>query len=114
MPGVNRLFMDVDGTFYPCERVSEQSEIMKIGHVDKGVEVEKAQYLLNIGTLTEQECINCFAFNFCTACCSHCDGNKELSRDKKLEYCETTKKAVLQDLQMIALLDEFGYDFTEG
>jgi len=44
IPGAMRLFVAVDGTLYPCERVSEDSEIMKIGHVDTGFDLKKLNY----------------------------------------------------------------------
>lgn len=113
LPGVARLMMDVDGNFYPCERVSEASEIMKIGHVDQGIDAEKAKYLLNVGTITEQECINCFAFNFCKACCACADGNTELSRDKKLAYCDRIRYSTLEDMKLITMLKEYNYNFEE-
>ena len=31
IPGQRRLFIDVNGNFFPCERVSETSDAMKIG-----------------------------------------------------------------------------------
>lgn len=113
LPGVARLMMDVEGNFYPCERVSEKSEIMKIGHIDKGIDLEKAKYLLNVGTITKQECMNCFAFNFCKACCACCDGNTELSREKKLTYCNSIKSTALEEIEMITMLKEFNYNFEE-
>lgn len=113
LPGVARLMMDVDGNFYPCERVSEASEIMRIGHVDQGIDTEKAKYLLNVGAITEQECINCFAFNFCKACCACADGNTELSRDKKLAYCNRVRYSALEDMRMITMLKECNYNFEE-
>jgi uncharacterized protein len=59
IPGATRLFMNADGTFYPCERVSETSEIMKIGDVDTGFRLDKINYLLNIGKITENACTQC-------------------------------------------------------
>ncbi|GAA4291611.1 Cys-rich peptide radical SAM maturase CcpM [Anaerocolumna aminovalerica] len=114
LPGVSRLFMDVDGNFYPCERVSESSEIMRIGHIDSGIDIVKAKYLLNVGAITEQECINCFAFNFCKACCSSADGNTELSREKKLANCNNIKYSALTDMKLITMLKKFNYNFEES
>ena len=113
LPGIARLFMDVEGNFYPCERVSEKSEIMRIGHVDQGVDPEKAEYLLNVGATTEQECKECFAFNFCKACCACCDGNTELSRDKKLAYCNSIRYTALEEMKLITMLKEFNYNFEQ-
>lgn len=113
LPGVIRLFMDVDGYFYPCERISETSKIMKIGHVDTGIDSERAAYLLNVGAITEQECINCFAFNFCKTCCACADDNTRLSKDKKLIYCNNIKYTSLEEMKLIAMLKELNYNFEE-
>ncbi len=110
-PGITRLLMDVNGFFYPCERVNEQSQIMRIGHVDRGIDPQKVKYLLNVGVITEQECIGCFAFHFCRICCAQIDGNTALSRDKKLNSCESVKESVVQDMKVITILRELGYDF---
>lgn len=111
IPGVSRLLMDVDGNFYPCERVSEKSQIMRIGNVNEGIDVEKSRYLLNIGKITEKECINCFASNLCRICISWIDGNTELSREKKLEHCKKMKKDAIEEIRIITILKELGYQF---
>ncbi|MFI3173127.1 MAG: radical SAM protein, partial [Eubacteriales bacterium] len=36
VPGVMRLFINADGNFYPCEKVSEDFEEMIIGNLDEG------------------------------------------------------------------------------
>lgn len=111
MPGVSRLLLDVDGNFYPCERVSEESEIMKIGNVDDGIDMEKARYLLNVGRITEQECIGCYASNLCKICIAWVDGNTELSREKKLQHCRKMQQNVIKEIRVIAILKELGYRF---
>lgn len=113
LPGITRILMDVDGNFYPCERVSENSKIMRIGHVEQGIDSEKAKYLLNVGKITEQECINCFAFNFCKVCCACADGDTVLSPDKKRIYCNGTQNNALEDMRLITMLREYNYNFEE-
>ena len=61
IPGQLRLFINTIGDFFPCERVSEISQCMKIGHVDYGFDFDKVKMLLNIGKLSEQACKKCFA-----------------------------------------------------
>ena len=60
VPGIQRLFVDVEGNLYPCERVSEASKAVRMGHIDTGFDIDKARALLNIGKLTEKECKQCF------------------------------------------------------
>ena len=37
IPGSRRLFVNINGDFYPCERVSETSPRMKIGVIRTGI-----------------------------------------------------------------------------
>ena len=68
IPGVRRLFVDTSGDFYPCERVSENVQGMKIGSVEKGFDYNKMRYILNIGQLTEKECLECWNLRLCRMC----------------------------------------------
>ena len=57
IPGARRPMIDVDGNIFPCERVSEESEIMKIGNIYSGYDLEKARVVLNPGKVTADKCI---------------------------------------------------------
>ena len=111
IPGAMRLFVSTDGTLYPCERVNEDSEIMKIGHVDTGFDFEKIDKLINVGKLTEEECIRCWNFLNCNLCCAAADGDTKLSRDKRLRNCVSAMAGTVNQLRIICLLLENGYDF---
>ncbi|WP_024833484.1 Cys-rich peptide radical SAM maturase CcpM [Ruminiclostridium josui] len=112
IPGAQRLFMSVDGTFYPCERVSEESEAAKIGHIDTGINLDKVRTLLNIGKLTEEKCKNCWVIRYCSLCLVSCDNLKELSGEQKLSYCRAVKADVEGRLKDICVLKEIGVDFN--
>ncbi len=111
IPGAMRLFMSADGTFYPCERVSETSEIMKIGHVDRGFDLDKIKYLLNVGKVTEKACKRCWAFRFCYLCASLADGNDCVSKEKRVAQCGGVRHAAEEMLKNYCTLRELGYDF---
>lgn len=57
--GQARLFCNVDGNSFPCERVSETSPSMCIGTIEKGFNLENAKRFLNVGALTENMCKTC-------------------------------------------------------
>lgn len=82
IPGVSRLFVNIEGNFFPCERVSELSEIMKIGHIDCGFDIGKIRRLLNIGKVTEKNCQNCWAFRFCELCAASADALDDIRKTK--------------------------------
>lgn len=109
LPGVRKLFVTTDGTFYPCERVDEESDIMKIGSVYDGFYIEKALSILNIGLITNQDCKNCWAVRYCKICAAMADDSTGFSREKKLKVCETVKQNTLVSLKNYCLLKELGY-----
>ena len=88
MPGQRRLFVNVDGDLFPCERVNETSPVMRIGTIEGGFDYEAANRLLNIVALTPKQCQNCWAIAHCTTCAKYCDNNGELSPELKLEHCQ--------------------------
>lgn len=106
IPGQKRLFVSSDGTFYPCERVSETSQAMKIGDIKTGFDIEAATKLLNIGALTQDECKNCWAIANCMICARQCDNGGELSREFKRSHCRDTKRQVHENLLNYLLLQE--------
>ena len=91
IPGQRRLFIDVNGNFFPCERVSETSDAMKIGDLKNGFDFENARKILNVADLTEKQCCNCFAIRHCTTCAKYCDNNGELSAELKLSNCKNVR-----------------------
>lgn len=106
IPGKNKLFVDCSGNFYPCERVSEGSECMRIGSLDTGLDMRQADALLNIARLTEDQCKNCWAFSHCNICAKQVDENGKLSAAKKLEACKRTKKVVFSNIDTKVALFE--------
>ena len=92
VPGQLRLFVDVNGRFFPCERVSESSPIMCIGTLDRGFDVKQADRVLNVGCLTEVECKQCWCFRYCTLCVQQADdGSDELSAEARLSSCREAR-----------------------
>ncbi|GAA4653024.1 Cys-rich peptide radical SAM maturase CcpM [Anaerocolumna aminovalerica] len=111
--GSKRLFVNTDGYLYPCERVSEDSEIMRIGSLSEGIDIEKAKYLTNIGAITKERCSQCWGIIHCKMCASSADGKVALSKELKLLKCNETLDSLIQDIKDICFLKEYGYDFNE-
>ena len=109
IPGVRKLFVDVDGNLFPCERVSESSEVSHIGHIDQGIDEEKALRLLNIEWLTSESCRNCWAYTMCPSCFTYADDEGQLSRDKQLKECRANKMQVEENIKDYLVLRELGY-----
>lgn len=111
IPGQLRLFMNADGVFYPCERVSEASEVMKIGTLEEGFDIDKCLQILNIGKITEKSCKNCWAFRYCTQCAAFADDTETLTPEKRLKQCENTRRDAGEYFRDYCTLLELGYDF---
>lgn len=95
VPGSEKLFVTVDGKFFPCEKVNESNENMQIGSLTKGFDYEKVKYLMNLGYMLENDCKKCWAIRFCNRCCANCDdGESSLSKTMLKNKCEQTKKDV--------------------
>lgn len=109
IPGQIRLFVSADGVFYPCERVNEESQIMKIGDVDNGFDFDKVKYLLNVGKVTEKECSDCFAIRNCTICAAMADGGDHLDKEKKLSACNVTRGNFEEMLKDLCAMKKCGY-----
>lgn len=106
LPGKRRLFVDVYGNYFPCERVSEISDIMKIGNVYEGIDIEKAKKILNISQMTAKQCRNCWAFLYCSICAKNIDEGGTFSINKKEKKCLGSQDRVLSILRECILIKE--------
>lgn len=113
IPGLKKLFINVNGDFFPCEKANENSKIQKIGNITKGFDFEKIKYLMNIGSITSQTCKKCRAFNLCSVCPVVADdGNSNCYRSNyKLKKCKMIKEDILNNLRMHCLLKENNFQF---
>lgn len=109
--GSQRLFVTVDGDFYPCERVNEQYEVFRIGSLDEGIDKEKVVNLLNVGKITEKECRNCWAVSFCSTCAGDCGNGDHLDRELKLSKCSEARERTERYFKEYCILREYGYEF---
>lgn len=112
VPGGRKLFVNVHGVFYPCENASETSACAKIGDVDNGFDLDKADALLNIGKLTEDECKKCWGIRFCPYCFLQADDAGKLSKKKRLGACASALAAHAQSLREYCVLTEQGFRFN--
>lgn len=113
VPGLQRLFVNTDGNFYPCERVNESSEVMKIGDIDQGIDIDKAKELLNVGKITEDTCKICWAFRFCNSCAVYAEDGSSLSPEKRLSRCNSIRNSVEAYFKEYCVLKELKFDFDE-
>lgn len=111
VPGVHKLFVDVMGNFYPCEKVCEESKDMVIGNVESGFDEHQVDKLLNIGKMTEEQCKNCWCAKYCFVCAVHLEQEKTGNAVKKLEHCVKARGSVENDFIDYCTLQEIdGFD----
>ncbi len=102
IPGLQRLFVDVEGYYYPCEKIIE-NKAFRIGSIYEGIDTQKANEFANIGKITEKECMHCWALRFCELCVSQClDCDKhEITREAKRKACQSQHEKALWTLKKI-------------
>lgn len=110
-PGVSRLFITVDGEFYPCERVSESTKLAQIGDIYSGLDIVKALKLLNVERETPKHCRNCWCYYYCYTCIASLDDEEGMSVKKMEKICESTKKNIEGSMLDYCVLKELGYDY---
>ena len=113
LPGVMRMFVNVLGDIYPCERVSELSDIAKIGNIDSGIDVEKAISILNIEKYTADKCKECWCYRFCTVCIKAMDGLDHIDYGQMSNVCQSSKFSTESQMKDFCVLEDLGYDFFE-
>lgn len=96
VPGMQRLFVNVDGVLHLCEK-SMEDDYLSIGDIYDGFNINKIKKFMNIGKITENECKRCWAMRFCNICLMFCNDveQKAITYEKKILACEQIKKDTL-------------------
>lgn len=106
-PGCIRLFMNADGDFFPCERVNELSNDMKIGNVQKGFNLANVIRLLNVAQVNGDRCKNCWAFLHCGICAQTvCDDEAKISAKELAKHCLDIRSSLEERMRMLILKEE--------
>lgn len=109
IPGYQKLFINVEGEFFPCEKVSETACFFSIGNVDKGYDIPQILKIINIGKITEDECKRCWNLRNCKICAARFEIQDEPDKYNKLKVCRDEKNKAIADLYELCVLKEFGY-----
>lgn len=102
VPGIKRLFIDCDGTFFPCEKILFRDNL-SIGNLNDGFDYSKIESLMNIGELSADRCKKCWAMRFCEICFSTCNDIEKcaISRAQKEKQCDAQEAKALWFLKKI-------------
>ncbi|MFH1547894.1 MAG: radical SAM protein [Candidatus Omnitrophota bacterium] len=100
LPGDRKLFVDVRGRLYPCEKVP-YNDLFCIGNVKTGMDTDKAYDLIQqFYELSAAECSQCWAFRLCGQCMVRASEKNRFSRAKKLARCGQEKAGLHQRLML--------------
>ncbi|WP_066499194.1 radical SAM protein [Abyssisolibacter fermentans] len=115
IPGANKLYVSVDGGFYICEKCNENFDTLKLGDIEKGIEIEKAEKIIkDFYTSTEAECLKCWAHLWCYNCPVQIEKKEELSREEKLKHCKKVKASIKKNLAYyLTILEKNPYAFDK-
>lgn len=111
VPGNYRIFMNAYGDFYPCERVSENCDWMKIGNIDDGLDVKKISEVMNIEKLTEEKCHNCWAYKYCRVCVANINTSYERPEESILEECTAIRSETENKFKDYCVLKLYEYQY---
>ena len=111
VPGVRKAFVTVQGEIYPWERVSETSSLTKLGDVYSGIDIDKAERVLNIERLTHETCSNCWAYRYCNLCIKAVDGISCFDTESLKARCKNVRNNIESVFKDYCVLKELGFDF---
>lgn len=97
--GQTKLYVTVNGFFFPCEKFSQKCECANIGNLHDGFYYDRIEKLINLGRVTEDNCKKCWAIRLCSMCAVMANGSEELSPELKNGQCLIVKKQILSDLK---------------
>ena len=102
IPAVRRLFVDINGYFYPCEKILLTNNL-NIGNIYDGLNYEKIVEFSNIAKITNNDCRKCWAIRFCEICVSQCNDIEkcQLTYDQKRITCEFQRDSSLTFLKNV-------------
>jgi uncharacterized protein len=116
VPGVRRLFVDVDGKLHACERVMES---IPLGDVELGISECVVIELLNrYSALSSSTCKACFANRNCYACFAQGFGPHGFFDDEKRnEICDSIRIRFAEVLQLyteVMECNEHAFDYLKA
>lgn len=114
VPFVRRMFVDIDGKVYPCERVGNAFEG---GNVRDGLDKDRIGGMVNdYIALSEDDCIRCWAARLCRLCLSSSAVNGRFIIERKRDQCPSERARVAQSLVTYASILEQNsraFDFVD-
>ena len=106
VPGIHKLFVNIHGDFFPCEKLNENISEIIIGNAKDGFDFKRIEDILNVGKSTQQECKNCWCSRYCYQCILFSEDGDSLSSKKRLSHCRSVKAATENMFKDYCLIKE--------
>jgi len=104
LPGRHRLFLNANGTWFPCEKLDFG---FSIGEVERGLDIKLIKNMMrDLKQLLSSHCSFCWAYRLCDACLVTFARGAELSADRLNEYCPLEKQFLGKMLKAYAMIME--------
>ena len=103
-PGIMRLFVTYDGRFYPCEKVNDCSDALRIGSIDAGLDEEKIKQIYNTFHMRDEKCKTCWNIMHCNICAKSIVNGNEISEKLYDEACYESCKNTENFLRRITAI----------
>ena len=82
---------------------------MKIGNLKEGIDKKQVIKIMNIEKLTEKECHNCWAYDYCNVCAANLDTSTRDPKRALLEECKSIRKSVEDKFKDYCVLKMYDY-----
>ncbi|MCM5557051.1 radical SAM protein [Pleomorphomonas sp. JP5] len=97
IPGVTKVYVDVDGAYKICERSHGTPDI---GSVDDGVRLDRVKQVIEAyGDGSIADCATCEVVSLCNACFANAFVNGRFDIAAKRKWCATARPAMKRRLQ---------------
>jgi uncharacterized protein len=106
IPGSHKLFVDINGKFYPCEKLNECSDELVIGDINRGFFMDKIEKILNVGKLTKEDCVNCWCGKFCYQCVLFVEDGNGISKEMRKSRCKSVMNEIDKLIKDYCLVKE--------
>ena len=112
IPG-HKIMVNPDGRLSICEKC----ETLNIGHIQTGVDMEKASKIISQWQeILEENCLNCWASGFCNACYLVAWDGEKFNREKLTRFCDFFKRRTEKLLEIYLTIkshDPHYFDFLK-
>ena len=105
-PGIMRLFVTCDGSFYPCEKIDDCSQLLKIGSIADGLNEERIKNIYNLFHVNDNRCRNCWNLLHCNICARSVVYDNKVSEKLYKTACDESCNSTEKNMKKIIAIRE--------